>query len=162
MAKQEKNWTDGADEHTPEVGWRDAQFLGTVDGARDAVGHVHRVTLKNDSVLIGEVNAVHRQPDPSRIVEMVLYLFPNEAIGAERGRVSIWGSHIQSVERQVSALPTRSGPYFALSKPPHGPAGAWTTDGYDFHYLNEAGNWVDIGFGQPSLGDRLIPLEVSR
>lgn len=27
--------------------------------------------------------------------------------------------------------------------------GEWHTDGYEFHYLNTAGNWCDIGWGDP-------------
>ena len=29
----------------------------------------------------------------------------------------------------------------------------WHTDGRQFHYLNTEGNWVDVGWGQPTVND---------
>ena len=46
------------------------------------------------------------------------------------------------------ALPTEPGMYALVVK--RDPDDEWSTDGFEFYYLNAHGNWCDIGFGTPT------------
>lgn len=52
------------------------------------------------------------------------------------------------------ALPTEPGLYRTPDRS-QDHMDEWHTDGWEFHYLNNAGNWSDIGWGAPSPGQAL-------
>lgn len=53
-------------------------------------------------------------------------------------------------------LPEKPGLYrMKADDPKQAHMGLWHSDGYEFHYLNTQNNWVDIGYGTPSMNDGL-------
>lgn len=63
-----------------------------------------------------------------------------------------WGwiaTQFVTIEVRGSGLPTQSGLYRRPLPAEEQTEDDYHSDGWEFHYLNSSGNWVDIGWGQP-------------
>jgi hypothetical protein len=155
MTMAEQKWNDGVVDYVPEVEWQDIKNLGEMSTNHESIGTVVRISLTNGSVLFGELHRVVAVSGTGKTIEVTLYLFPDKGY---RGRLHLPGDAIESIQRQIPALPTVPGPYAIFNVASR----SRTTDGHEFHYLRENGEWDDLGWGHPNAGDRLVPLVVRR
>lgn len=97
---------------------------------------------------VAEVGGTHPHRE-GRIIRLETDAIPTGWVDPEQEGLSI----------EVTGVPLPDQPgLYARYVGRGGPNDLWTTDGQEFYYLNDHGNWCDLGWGGPSpdIGIQLV------